>query len=634
MVVDNMKTASSSSSTLMEPSTSSATLTHDRMKKENGSSKTSGPDSGPSISCSNMEEIALDENLREKPPDREGDGGCVKSLVDTPQSDKEEVTEVEMIDGRPKDVYDRFSKRQKNVIVAIISYSAFIAPMTSSIFLPSIPPMAVDLHSSAEVINYTVAIFLVTIGVASVFWSPYSGFYGRRPVYLASMPIMVVASIGVAQSKNIGAIIGTRILQGIGSSCVLSVGAGTIGDIFRPTERSRGMATYYMGVLIGPALSPILGGIFTEYTSQTWRSAQYFLAGCGALSVVLTFFFLPETFHPPTVHERLKKERGKKFVMYWVNPFRSVMLLRWPNIAMACFISSCVMLDTYCVIVPLSAVFKDRYNIQNTAIAGCLYLVNGAGNIISSRIAGPYADRIVKKYMEKRGYRRPEDRLKASFWGTLILMPISILIYGWLLKFGKGGMAPPLIMVFLNGISLMLCLTPLNTYLVDCMQSRSAEVVAINNCIRYIFSAAASAFVLPLANAIGWGWTMTMCAFVSWLAAGALFILCRYGELWREAANIRYGITKVEAQEERVDGGKDEEAAIVGNSTIEGRTSDGYGEHLDEGPVPMKKNFSRTKARAKTVDKQMSRKEGELPLVEDVLKRQVSFSGPSIHGGG
>lgn len=122
-----MKTASSSSSTLMEPSTSSATLTHDRMKKENGSSKTSGPDSGPSISCSNMEEIALDENLREKPPDREGDGGCVKSLVDTPQSDKEEVTEVEMIDGRPKDVYDRFSKRQKNVIVAIISYSAFIA---------------------------------------------------------------------------------------------------------------------------------------------------------------------------------------------------------------------------------------------------------------------------------------------------------------------------------------------------------------------------------------------------------------------------------------------------------------------------------------------------------------------------
>ncbi|XAO22220.1 hypothetical protein I312_100988 [Cryptococcus bacillisporus CA1280] len=633
MVANNLETASSSSSTLMESSTLSAALARDRMKEENGTSKTLGADSVPSISCSNKEETALDENLRGKPPDREGDGGCAKLLVDSPRSEKEEVAEVEMIDGRPKDIYDRFSKRQKIAIVAIISYSAFIAPMTSSIFLPSIPTMAVDLHSSAEVINYTVAIFLVTIGVASVFWSPYSGFYGRRPVYLASMPITVVASIGVAQSKNIGAIVGTRILQGIGSSCVLSVGAGTIGDIFRPTERSRGMATYYMGVLIGPALSPILGGIFTEYTSQTWRSAQYFLAGCSALSVVLTFFFLPETIHPPTVHESLKKERGKKFVMYWVNPFRSVMLLRWPNIAMACFISSCVMLDTYCVIIPLSAVFKDRYNIHNTAIAGCLYLVNGAGNVISSKIAGPYADRIVKKCMEKRGYRRPEDRLKASFWGTLILMPISVLIYGWLLKFGKGGMAPPLVMVFLNGVSLMLCLTPLNTYLVDCMQSRSAEVVAINNCIRYIFSAGASAFVLPLANAIGWGWTMTMCAFVSWLAAGALFILCRYGECWREAANIRYGITKVEAEEERADGGKDEEAPVVGNCTVEDRATDGYGEHLER-PAPMEEKISRAKSRTKTVDRQANRKAGELPLVEEVLKRQVSFSGPSIHGGG
>lgn len=98
------------------------------MEEQNSSSETLGPDSSPSISCSNMEEIALDKkNLRGKPPDKEGDGSCAKFLVDTPQSDKEGVSEVETIDGRPKDVYDRFSKRQKNVIVAVISYSAFIA---------------------------------------------------------------------------------------------------------------------------------------------------------------------------------------------------------------------------------------------------------------------------------------------------------------------------------------------------------------------------------------------------------------------------------------------------------------------------------------------------------------------------
>ena len=93
--------------------------------------------------------------------------------------------------------------------------------------------MAEDLHTTPAVINYTTAIFVVTIGIAPLLWSPLSGFYGRRPVYLASMPIHSVASIGVALSQNVGALIGTRILQGFGGSCVLAVGAGSIGDIFR-----------------------------------------------------------------------------------------------------------------------------------------------------------------------------------------------------------------------------------------------------------------------------------------------------------------------------------------------------------------------------------------------------------------
>jgi MFS family permease len=61
-----------------------------------------------------------------------------------------------------------------------------------------------------------VCIFIVTIGIAPLIWSPLAGFYGRRPIYLASMPIMVFGSVGVALSQTVGQVIGTRILQGIG----------------------------------------------------------------------------------------------------------------------------------------------------------------------------------------------------------------------------------------------------------------------------------------------------------------------------------------------------------------------------------------------------------------------------------
>jgi len=92
----------------------------------------------------------------------------------------------------------------------------------------------------------------------------------------------------------------------------LAVGAGSIGDIYRPTERANAMGWYYSGVnglvhllhlpltccvcskaLMGPSFSPLFAGLFTQYTKvraafsgrlpvlsypqQTWRSTQYAL---------------------------------------------------------------------------------------------------------------------------------------------------------------------------------------------------------------------------------------------------------------------------------------------------------------------------------------------------------------------
>jgi hypothetical protein len=41
-----------------------------------------------------------------------------------------------------------------------------------------------------------------------------------------------------------------------------------------------------------------------------------------------------------------------------------------------------------------------------------------------------------------------------------------------------GGMGPPLVFFFFNGIGLMQVLTPSNVYLVDASQTRSAEAVS------------------------------------------------------------------------------------------------------------------------------------------------------------
>lgn len=57
------------------------------------------------------------------------------------------------------------------------------------------------------------------------------------------------------------------------------------------------------------------------------------------------------------------------------------------------------------------------------------------------------------------------------------IIPACMLVYGWTVEKRKGGVAVPVIMMFLQGIAQLFCFPSLNTYCLDVMQKRSSEVV-------------------------------------------------------------------------------------------------------------------------------------------------------------
>lgn len=52
-----------------------------------------------------------------------------------------------------------------------------------------------------------------------------------------------------------------------------------------------------------------------------------------------------------------------------------------------------------------------------------------------------------------------------------------MIIYGWSVEKRVGGVALPVAMMFLQGVAQLFCFPSLNTYCLDVMQGRSAEVV-------------------------------------------------------------------------------------------------------------------------------------------------------------
>lgn len=252
----------------------------------------------------------------------------------------------------------------------------------------------------------------------------------------------------------------------------------------------------------------------------------------GGLAFLLCVFYLPETAHH-RIHEDLKIEKDKKFVWVTVNPLRPLALFIYPNLLLSGITSSCVLWSMYSLLTPIRYVINPRFNITSPALSGLFNLAPGCGYLVGTFIGGRYADYSVRKWLVIRGRRLPEDRLRSILYMLTLLLPGTILIYGWSIDQERGGIAVPVIALFFNGIAQLVVFASLNTYCVDVLQSRSTEVIGANYAMRYVFAAAASSSVLPLIDRIGVGWATTISAGLLVMSGFLTWLTIWKGETWR-----------------------------------------------------------------------------------------------------
>lgn len=155
---------------------------------------------------------------------------------------------------------------------------------------------------------------------------------------------------------------------------------------------------------------------------------------------------------------------------------------------------------------------------------------------------------MVRRYIKKRGVRIPEDRLYSAM-PFMAFIAACMLVYGWTIKFDRGGIPLAVVILFLQGFAQLFCFPSLNTYCLDVMPKSSGEVVAGNYVLRYLFACASTGAVLPAINAIGVGWFSTIsCVF---MIVGCLCILATitWGRRWRESIDGKKRAARLKQRE-------------------------------------------------------------------------------------
>ena len=120
---------------------------------------------------------------------------------------------------------------------------------------------------------------------------------GRRAVYGRGLALFTLASALCGLAPGIGALIGLRLLQGVGAALVAANGSALLVAAFPLAERGRALGAFGAMVGVGLAVGPPLGGLVIAHAS--WRWIFLINVPLGALAMALLPRRVPADRVPP-----------------------------------------------------------------------------------------------------------------------------------------------------------------------------------------------------------------------------------------------------------------------------------------------------------------------------------------------
>ncbi|CAE6390499.1 unnamed protein product [Rhizoctonia solani] len=398
-----------------------------------------------------------------------------------------------------------WSGHRKWGAAAIVSIYTLISPLASSMIAPGLPEIAQAFGiTNSTVAALTLSIFILAYAVGPLFVTPLSEVYGRSwPLHLSNI-FFLVFNLACAWAPNTASLIVFRFFAGIGGSAPLTIGAGSIADLFDERDRAVAMSLFSLGPLMGPIIGPIAGGFITQDVGYQWVFKIISIAAAAATIVGIPL--LQETYAPV-----LKRKYGYQDVspsgslgeVLLENLSRPLQLL---TRSMICFSLSLYMAIIYGLLylmfVTFPTLFASVYG-WGPGIAGLAYLGLGIGFLFAGVIGSRLMNVLYLKLSERNGGQgKPEYRIPPMLFGTLFIV-VGLFWYGWTAHV-KAHYMLPIIGSGIFGAGMMFCFMPIQLYLVDSF-TYAASAIAAATFLRSLFGFAFPLFGQRLFDAMGIG---------------------------------------------------------------------------------------------------------------------------------
>lgn len=179
------------------------------------------------------------------------------------------------------------------VVLLLLVVMTGIAPISLYILVPALPVLATTFGRDISIAQMTVSLYMVGIALSQLIMGPLSDKFGRRPVLLGGLALMVAASVACIFAGTLPQLIAARFFQALGGASGMVVSRAIIRDIYERDRVASMISLVIAALMIGQMVSPLTGGLIE--TAFGWR-AIFYAVTIGALAVAVGIAIaLPET---------------------------------------------------------------------------------------------------------------------------------------------------------------------------------------------------------------------------------------------------------------------------------------------------------------------------------------------------
>ena len=171
---------------------------------------------------------------------------------------------------RKRRTVERIAKTSGRWIVAATVLGSSLVFIDGTVVSIALPIIQTNFHATASDAQWVIEGYTLVLGALMLLCGALGDRYGRKRVFTIGVAIFAIGSILCGLAPSMPALIGARVLQGIGGTMLAPASLALLGASFEGADRGRAIGLWSGLTAVAGAIGPVAGGTIVDHFGWRW----------------------------------------------------------------------------------------------------------------------------------------------------------------------------------------------------------------------------------------------------------------------------------------------------------------------------------------------------------------------------